>query len=67
MLCVIILVKKKAKIMHYTTALNASKNENDTDYRFKDFLCVCSNRDVAIRQNHFAGVALFLMGGDRVG
>ena len=23
--------------MHYTTALNASKNENDTDYRFKDF------------------------------
>ena len=53
--------------MQYTTALNASKKENDTNYRFEIFLCVCSNCDVTIHQNHFAGVALFLAGEDRIG
>ena len=52
---------------HHTTALNAEKEENGTNCRFEIFLCVCSNCDVTIRQNHFAGVALFLAGGDRVG
>ena len=53
-------------IMPYTIALNASKKENDTNYRFEIFLCMCSNCDVTILQNHFAGVALFLERGDRV-
>ena len=37
MLSVITLVSKKLMIMHYTTALNASKQENDTNYPFDIF------------------------------
>ena len=69
MLSVITLASKKSTIMHYTTALNASKKENDTNYRFEIFYAcaLCSSCDVTIRQNQFAGVALFLAGGGRVG
>ena len=66
MLSVIMRASKKSTIMHYTTALNASKKENDTHYRFEIFLCMGNNCDVTIRQNHFADVALFLAGGDKV-
>ena len=37
MLSAITLASKKSTIMHYTTALNASKKENDTNYRFEFF------------------------------
>ena len=53
--------------MHYTTALNAEKKENDTNYRFEIVYAWGCNCDVTIRQNHFAGVALLLAKGNRVG
>ena len=37
MLSVITLASKKSTIVHYTTALNASKKENDTKYLFEIF------------------------------
>ena len=37
MLSVITLASKKSTIMHYTTALNASKKENDTNCWFEFF------------------------------
>ena len=37
MLSVITLTSKKSTIIHYTTALNASKQENDTEYQFEIF------------------------------
>ena len=40
MLSVIMLASKKLTIMHYMTALNASKKENDTNCRFEIF-CAC--------------------------
>ena len=41
MLPVITLASKKSMIMQYMTALNASKKENDTKYRFEIF-CGCT-------------------------
>ena len=61
MLFVITLASKKSTIMHYTTALNASKKRMTPTIGLK-FLCASSNCDVTIRQNHFAGVALFFKG-----
>ena len=67
MLSVIILASKTMTIMRYTTVLNASKKKEWHQLSVWNFLCVGSNCDITICQNHFAGVALFLAGGDKVG
>ena len=66
MLSVIRLVSKKSMIMHYMTALNASKKENDMNYCFEMFYVWAVNCDVTICQNRFVGMALFLAGGNKV-
>ena len=42
------------------------KKENDTNYQFEIFYA-SSNCDITIHQNHFAGMTLFFVGGDKVG
>ena len=66
MLSVIMLVSKKLMIMHYMTALNASKKENDTNYQFEIFYAWVVIVTLQFTKNHFAGVALFLAGGYKV-
>ena len=53
---------KKSTIMHYKTALNASKKKNDTNYRFKVFYAWAVIVMLQSAKNHFAGIALFLAG-----
>ena len=67
MLSIITLASKKLTIMHYTTALNASIKENDTNYQFKIFFACTIIVSLQSTKNHFVGVALFLAGGNRVG
>ena len=44
------------------------KKDNDTNYQFEIFYvwALGSNCDVTICQNDFAGMVLFLVGGDKV-
>ena len=66
MLSVIMLASKKLTIMHYITALNASKKENDTNYWFEIFYVCGIIVTLQSAKTTLLGVALFLAGGDRV-
>ena len=61
------LANKKWTIMHHMTALDASK-KNGTNCQFEIFYAwAVIAVIVTIHQNHFAGMALFLEGEDKVG
>ena len=66
MLSVVMLASKKLTIMHYMTALNASKKRMTPTIGLKFFVwAVIVTLQSA--QNHCAGVAMFLAEGDKVG
>ena len=67
MLSVITLASKKLTILHYTTALNVSKKENDTNYRFEIFYAW----EVIVTLQSIKNILLawdyIFQGGDKVG